>query len=196
MALKAGRVGVAPSQVDMAGNVLPSGDSYTKAQADAKFATKESLTANDKEFTFAYDPTSQKYGYKAGTTGEFHPFEEAGIGWVPPEGPYSIAGITLESGWEITEGGYVIKGDRLYLDMLCHLTVNKTGNLWVATLDDSLLPVTSCGFTTLYGSDSEAGREKASNYFIWSGGNGTSIANTGSNKGKLIIYKSSGRAMK
>ena len=40
MALKPGRVGVAPSQVDLFGNILgggSGGDGYTKAEADAKF---------------------------------------------------------------------------------------------------------------------------------------------------------------
>lgn len=42
MALKAGRVGVHPSQVDLFGMVKGggSGDSYTKAEADAKFETQ------------------------------------------------------------------------------------------------------------------------------------------------------------
>lgn len=44
MSLKAGRVGVAPSQVDAFGNIIAGGggggDSYTKAEADAKFETQ------------------------------------------------------------------------------------------------------------------------------------------------------------
>ena len=42
MALKAGRVGVHPSQVDLFGMIQGggSGDSYTKAEADAKFETQ------------------------------------------------------------------------------------------------------------------------------------------------------------
>lgn len=42
MALRPGRVGVNPSQVDLFGNIVGggSGDSYTKAQADAKFLDK------------------------------------------------------------------------------------------------------------------------------------------------------------
>lgn len=42
MALKAGRVGVHPSQVDLFGKIVGggSGDSYTKAEADAKFETQ------------------------------------------------------------------------------------------------------------------------------------------------------------
>ena len=43
MALKPGRVGVAPSQVDLFGNIIgggSGGDSYTKAETDAKFETQ------------------------------------------------------------------------------------------------------------------------------------------------------------
>ena len=43
MALKPGRVGVAPSQVDLFGNIInggSGGDSYTKQEADAKFETQ------------------------------------------------------------------------------------------------------------------------------------------------------------
>lgn len=42
MSLKAGRVGVAPDQVDLFGNIIgggSGGDAYTKAESDAKFET-------------------------------------------------------------------------------------------------------------------------------------------------------------
>lgn len=49
MSLRAGRVGVAPSQVDEFGVIKggsgPSGDSYTKQEADAKFETKDNATS-------------------------------------------------------------------------------------------------------------------------------------------------------
>lgn len=49
MSLKAGRVGVAPSQVDEFGVIKggsgPSGDSYTKQEADAKFETKDNAAS-------------------------------------------------------------------------------------------------------------------------------------------------------
>lgn len=60
-------------------------DVYTKTAADAKFATitalglkadQSNLTANDKDFIFAYDSASGKYGYKAGGADTFHPFSE------------------------------------------------------------------------------------------------------------------------
>ena len=42
MSLKAGRVGVAPDQVDLFGKIIgggSGGDAYTKAESDAKFET-------------------------------------------------------------------------------------------------------------------------------------------------------------
>lgn len=75
MALKAGRVGVNKNQVDAHGNIIGgASDSYTKQQADAKFATKSSLTANSKQFYFDYDAETEKYGFRAGASGEFQPF--------------------------------------------------------------------------------------------------------------------------
>lgn len=40
MALKAGRVGVAPSEVDQFGNIIGGSDGYTKEESDAKFQAK------------------------------------------------------------------------------------------------------------------------------------------------------------
>lgn len=128
MALKAGRVGVAPSQVDVAGNIIGGGsgsDSYTKAEADAKFATKtelsekvpvSQLTANSKEFYFAYDATSEKYGYKAGATGEFHPFENAAAGLILPD--RISTGLTFPGNLKFEEGGYQIIDDTCYFDII------------------------------------------------------------------------------
>lgn len=126
MALKAGRVGVAPSQVDMAGNIVGGGsDSYTKAEADAKFATKSEtaafatkaqLTANEKEFTFAYDATTQKYGYKLDGTGDFHPFESAAAGLILPD--RVTTGLTFPGNLKFEEGGYQIIDDICYFDII------------------------------------------------------------------------------
>lgn len=129
MAIKAGRVGVNPSQVDMAGNIVTSGDeSYTKTEADAKFATKTetaslatkaSLTANGKEFTFAYDESTQKYGYKLDGTGEFNPFDKAGgsPGWNKPA-DLITTGLTVNQFIEITSGGYYDDGDNIFVDII------------------------------------------------------------------------------
>lgn len=156
MALKAGRVGLDPKYVDDNGAPIGMGetiDAYTKDEADAKFATKSNtytktaadnkfatqealsayvpetqLTANSKEFNFAYDSTSQKYGYKAGSDGAFTPFEEAGVtimGWVKPA-ELSIGSIVLDSGIAYDAGGYCIKDGVLYMDMIVHNTSSKS----------------------------------------------------------------------
>ena len=136
MALKAGRVGVDPKYVDNSGKPIVSGggsvDAYTKAQADAKFATKTELsakadassvytktaadekfaeqtdlTANSKNFVFAY--SDGQYGYKAGSDGAFNPFEKAGVtcmGWVKPA-ELDDTGITISGNkGSVVEGGY------------------------------------------------------------------------------------------
>lgn len=139
MAIKAGRVGVAPDQVDMSGRIVGEGsDAYTKAESDAKFATKtelsgkvpvSQLTANSKEFYFAYDETSEKYGYKAGATGEFHPFEEGGsggIGWVTP--PDLIqTGLTPTDNMTIISGGYKVVDNMCYIDLVYRKTSSSAG---------------------------------------------------------------------
>ena len=141
MSLKAGRVGVAPDQVDMAGRIVGEGsDAYTKAESDAKFATKtelsekvpvSQLTANSKEFYFAYDETSEKYGYKAGATGEFHPFEEGGsggIGWVTP--PDLIqTGLTPSNNITIISGGYKFVDNMCYIDLVYRKTTSSIGEI-------------------------------------------------------------------
>lgn len=144
MALKAGRVGVAPSQVDAAGNIIGGGsgsDSYTKAESDAKFATIASLTANEKEFIFSYDATSEKYGYKAGATGEFHPFEEAGgnPGWNKPAN-LTAEGLTY-SRCSYVSGGYAIVDGVLYVDIIVTRTSTNAAviqNLPAFTFSGSL----------------------------------------------------------
>lgn len=127
MAIKAGRVGVAPSQVDMAGNITGAGSGYTKAEADAKFATKtevsgkvpaSQLQANSKDFYFAYDETSEKYGYKAGSDGDFVPFSSGGSGgngWNRPA-ELITTGLT-PSNCEIAEGGYYIDNGVCIIDI-------------------------------------------------------------------------------
>lgn len=127
MALKAGRVGVNPSQVDMAGNVIGgSSDTYTKLEIDQMMGSKVGigqLEANNKDFYFAYDATTQKYGYKLDNEGDFHPFEEGGsggIGWVkPPE----LIHNTLEfpEGSAYISGGYYVDNDNgfCYIDLIC-----------------------------------------------------------------------------
>ena len=129
MSLRAGRVGVAPSEVDEAGHIVGGGgggSSYTKAETDTLLATKankSTLTANNKEFNFAYDATSQKYGYKAGADGEFVPFEGAGGGQGLVLDNLITTGLTFEA-CSYVKGGYQIVDGILYVD----ITVLRTGN--------------------------------------------------------------------
>lgn len=82
MALKAGRVGVASSEVDAYGKIKASGDVYTKQQIDSKMANKVSksqLTANDEHFYFDYK--DGQYGYNTDSergADTFHPFSSGG----------------------------------------------------------------------------------------------------------------------
>lgn len=131
MALKAGRVGVDPSQVDMAGMVIGGSDTYTKLEIDQLLGSKVGigqLEANNKDFYFAYDETSQKYGYKLDGTGDFHPFEEGGsggIGWVtPPE--LITTGLTFNY-FTYVKGGYQVVDDVVYVDIT--VLVNSKANL-------------------------------------------------------------------
>lgn len=129
MSLRAGRVGVAPSEVDEQGHIVGGGgggSSYTKAETDtllAAKANKSTLTANSKEFNFAYDATTQKYGYKAGADGEFVPFEGAGGGQGLVLDNLITTGLTFEA-CSYVKGGYQIVDGILYID----ITVIRTGS--------------------------------------------------------------------
>lgn len=139
MAIKAGRVGVAPSQVDMAGNIVGgASESYTKAESDAKyatktetaaFATKASLTANEKEFTFAYDATTQKYGYKLDGAGDFYPFESARVGFNITDP--SVEGLTYDPTVTIDSGGYQLVDNICYVDII-FTTTHTSGTHYIA----------------------------------------------------------------
>ena len=109
MAIKAGLVGVNPKGVDKNGMPIgSSADSVGEAQ----------LTANGKKFFFAYDETSEKYGYKLDGAGDFIPFESAGgEGLVLPDP--STAGISFTSDQlEIVSGGYQEIDGRMYIDLV------------------------------------------------------------------------------
>lgn len=123
MALKAGRVGVNPSQVDMAGNVIGGGggDTYTKLEIDQMLGSKVGigqLEANNKDFYFAYDETSQKYGYKLDGTGDFHPFEEGGSGGAGWNRPAELVTTGLTpTNCQIVDGGYYINNGVCIIDI-------------------------------------------------------------------------------
>lgn len=151
MALKAGRVGVNPKAVDRYGMPRP-GDVYTKSEADAKYATKTQvnacvpktqLKANSKDFIFAYDSTSEKYGYKAGADGDFVPFDSGasgGYGWIAPA-DLSHDDLTFPEGSTYISGGYYADtdNDMLYIDLVCSKLGTSGG-------------VTVTGFPTVSGS--------------------------------------------
>lgn len=125
MAIKAGLVGVNPKGVDKNGMPIGSGgsnDTYTKSETNALLAGKVNstqLTANNKTFNFAYDETSEKYGYKLNGTGDFIPFESAGAGspgWNTPANP--ITTDLTYTNLTYVEGGYVIDDDICVLDII------------------------------------------------------------------------------
>lgn len=122
MALKAGRVGVSPDSIDNSGRPkFDTSNIYTKAQVDSALALKadqSNLTANSKDFVFAY--SGGQYGYKAGSDGAFNPFEKAGVtcmGWVKPA-EFVDTGLVAAEGITIEEGGYSIDGNKIIFDII------------------------------------------------------------------------------
>lgn len=107
MALKAGRVGVHPSQVDSTGHIIggESVDAYTKTEADKRFVSQSHLRANNKNFFFAYDSDTGKYGYKLNSDGEFNPFSEGVTTGIRVANPVTEL-INLTDNVEIVSGGY------------------------------------------------------------------------------------------
>lgn len=123
MAIKAGLVGVNPKGVDKNGMPIGSGggsaDAYTKAETDTLLNGKVSnsqLTANSKNFFFAYDETSQKYGYKLDGTGDFIPFETAAPGLNLPD--KVTTGLIFPGNLKFEEGGYQIIDGICYFDIM------------------------------------------------------------------------------
>ena len=150
MAIKAGLVGVNPKGVDKNGMPIGSGGSinaYTKAETNTLLNGKVSnsqLTANNKAFYFAYDATSQKYGYKLDGAGDFIPFEQAGggPGWVAPAELTSQGLNIVTAAFEYVEGGYYIDTDNdlVYVDLTVTLKTSSSG------YDISGLPTAAAGY--------------------------------------------------
>lgn len=119
MAIKAGLVGVNPKGVDKNGMPISSKGAVSETQ----------LTANGKQFHFAYDSTSEKYGYKLDGTGEFIPFESAGggLGWVKPA-DLITTGLTY-SRCSYVSGGYAIVDSMVYVDIVIQRTSTSSANI-------------------------------------------------------------------
>ena len=123
MALRAGRVGVSPDIVDNNGFIKNMGgggepiDAYTKAETDALLATKadqSNLTANSKNFIFAY--SNGQYGYKAGATGAFTPFNRPG--WNKPGLLSNLFGFSNDYLEPVSGGWYVDEKGMVYIDII------------------------------------------------------------------------------
>lgn len=123
MALRAGRVGVSPDIVDNRGYIKNMGgggepvDAYTKAETDALLEAKadqSNLTANSKDFVFAY--SNGQYGYKAGATGTFTPFSRPG--WNKPGQLTNMFSFSNELLEYVSGGWYVDEAGMVYIDII------------------------------------------------------------------------------
>lgn len=135
MALRAGRVGVSPDIVDNNGFIKNMGgggepvDAYTKAETNALLAEKadtstvtaalalkadqSNLTANSKDFIFAY--SNGQYGYKAGATGAFTPFSRPG--WNKPGLLSELFNFSNENLVRVS-GGWYVENEMIYIDII------------------------------------------------------------------------------
>lgn len=148
MALKAGRVGLDPKYVTEEGAPISNSAEMESEIQQIKLDIADlqtskvgitQLTANDKEFYFAYDATSQKYGYKLDGTGDFIPFEEAGMGWVRPANLITT-GLSYGSGQSYVSGGYEVNGDQCYVDIVLLVSGTSTSaNLSISGLPNGNL---------------------------------------------------------
>lgn len=147
MAIKAGLVGVNPKGVDK--NGMPKG-----GEADKQ------LTANGKKFFFAYDETSEKYGYKLDGTGDFIPFESAGggPGWVKPAN-LTTEGLTYQN-LEYVSGGYCIQDGICYID-ICLKSLSSTSNKYLKGL--AALVAAGSKYVHIYSADTD---EVANQYIL------------------------------
>lgn len=146
MALRAGRVGVSPEIVDNNGFIKNMGgggepvDAYTKAETNALLAEKadtssvtaalalkadqSNLTANSKDFIFAY--SEGQYGYKAGATGAFTPFSRPG--WNKPGELSGVYAFSNENLSRVSGGWYVADG-MVYIDIIYQRTITGSSQI-------------------------------------------------------------------
>ena len=150
MALKAGRVGIDPKYVDEDGKPISNNEEIENeiqrieldiAQLQTSKVGIAQLTANSKTFNFAYDATSQKYGYKLDGTGDFIPFDDpAVVGMNIPEAVTAgiifeccdsseVVDTSKEVSAEITSGGYQVDNGMCYID--CDMVIHSTESAYV-----------------------------------------------------------------
>lgn len=190
MALKAGRVGLDPKYVTPEGAPV-SNTEQIELEIEQLQTSKVGigqLTANNKGFYFAYDATSQKYGYKLDGTGDFIPFEEGGIGWVPPFDIPERQYITMTSGVTKVSGGFYKKSNdhHCYIDIVVKLESGSVSGSFVAfTILSTYAPSSQTVY--LLGNTAATAEEIADNY---EAANYASIAYSSTNKGKVTYTKS------
>lgn len=170
MAIKAGLVGVNPKGVDKNGMPIGSGGANVEAeiqqinldiaQLQASKVGIGQLTANNKAFNFAYDSTTEKYGYKLDGTGDFIPFESAGggPGWVKPA-ELTTEGLTYTN-LEYVSGGYYIDNGICYID-ICLKSTSSSGNKYLKGLQSKV--ATDSLYIQIYGA---ATSDVANQYII------------------------------
>lgn len=152
MAIKAGLVGVNPKGVDHNGMPIAS---------DGNSVKETQLTANGKKFFFAYDETSEKYGYKLDGAGDFIPFESAGggQGWVEPAN-LSHEALTLSENIDLINGGFVEVDGMVYVDITYHKT-----NGSIATFSGLPAPAISTA-VTMVGYRTSTQQSENDDYFV------------------------------
>lgn len=164
MALKANRVGVAPTEVDALGHIIggdvPSDvltvndivDSLQSMDATKVLSAKQGNTLNSKlrtstptgyhSFWFAYDSETDRYGYKVDNDpNQFHPFSSGssatlGINVLEPV----TTDISTYGDTEILEGGYQIDNNIAYINMKIKISGAKTQGTSLMSLYSAIQP--------------------------------------------------------
>ena len=120
------------------GNVLSDSNYIIKAiktAVPADFQTEidainEDLTANNNKFIFAYDSTSQSYGYKAGGADTFHPFS-AGSNFDFSNRTRVVNGVQTGS-YTVTAPGYILAANN---GTIAGITIKKNNTNITDILD-------------------------------------------------------------
>lgn len=174
MALKAGRVGVAPSQVDNNGNITGGGSSVTVVDNLNSSSSTDALSAKQGKVLNETKEDASKIGglefrnnegtaqYRLSSQGEwlnFNSGSEDGLIVSEPIAPLNVlSGITISGGYEEVDGMVYIKM-RLTTDAtidaskwLCRIPIQRP-NVdmgYALVFDDNLSNVTRCAYTRVY----------------------------------------------